>query len=62
MAKEDAFQAKVHKVMSEHKAGKLRSGSGGRVKNRKQAIAIALSEARRKTGKKRTPSRSSKRG
>lgn len=39
---------KVHKVMREYKRGKLKSGkSGKRVKSRKQAIAIGLSEARR---------------
>jgi len=38
---------KVHKVMKEHKQGKLKSGSGKKVKSRKQAVAIALSEARR---------------
>jgi hypothetical protein len=37
---------KVHKVMSEYKHGSLKSGGGGKVKNRKQAVAIALSEAR----------------
>jgi len=38
--------AKVGKVMSEFKEGKLHSGKGGKVvKNQKQAIAIALSEA-----------------
>jgi len=38
--------AKVGKVMSEYKAGGLHSGKGGPVvKNRKQAIAIGLSEA-----------------
>lgn len=44
--------AKVKKVMKEFKAGKLHSGSkkGPTVKSRKQAIAIALSEARK--GKK----------
>lgn len=44
---------KVHKVMREYKEGKLHSGSkkGPKVKSRKQAIAIAMSEARR--GKKR---------
>ena len=35
-------QAKVKKVMKEFKEGKLKSGGSGRkVKNRKQAIAIA---------------------
>lgn len=40
-------QAKVKKVMKEFGSGKLRSGSktGPVVKNRKQAIAISLSEA-----------------
>ena len=39
-------QAKVSKVMNEFKKGKLKSGgSGKKVKKRKQAIAIALSEA-----------------
>jgi hypothetical protein len=38
---------KVRSVMKEHKEGKLRSGSGGKVKSRKQAVAIALSEARK---------------
>ena len=38
---------KVHTVMAEYKRGTLHSGSGRVVKNRKQAIAIALSEARK---------------
>jgi hypothetical protein len=37
---------KVQKAMSEYKHGSLKSGSGGKVKSRKQAVAIALSEAR----------------
>lgn len=37
---------KVRKVMREFKAGTLHSGKGGKVvKSRKQAVAIALSEA-----------------
>lgn len=46
--------AKVGKVMSEYKEGMLHSGSkkGPAVTSRKQAIAIALSEAS-KTGKKK---------
>lgn len=41
-------EQKVHKVMHEMKAGKLRSGrSGKKVTSRKQAIAIGLSEARK---------------
>ena len=42
---------KVAKVMHERKAGTLRSGSGRKVTSRKQAIAIALSEAREAGGK-----------
>jgi len=42
---------KVHKVMKEHKQGKLKSGSGKKVKSRKQAVAIALNEARRSGAK-----------
>jgi hypothetical protein len=37
---------KVQKVMHEFKTGSLNSSSGKKVTNRKQAIAIALSEAR----------------
>ncbi|HVW75842.1 MAG TPA: DUF6496 domain-containing protein [Rhizomicrobium sp.] len=47
-------QKKVKKAMEERKKGTLRSGpggKGGKVKSRKQAIAIGLSEAR-KEGKK----------
>jgi len=36
---------KVEEVMHEHKYGTLRSGSGKKVKSRKQAIAIAMHEA-----------------
>lgn len=40
---------KVHKVMGEFKRGQLHSGSkkGPKVKSRKQAVAIALNEARK---------------
>ena len=38
---------KVHKVMKEKKEGTLKSGSGKKVTSRKQAVAIALSEARK---------------
>jgi len=44
-------KSKIHKVMKEHKEGTLKSSSGKKVKSRKQAVAIALSEAR-KTGAK----------
>ena len=43
---------KVRKAMHERKRGTLKSGrSGKKVKSRKQAIAIGLSEARRAGGK-----------
>ncbi len=45
-------QDKVEKAMHERKHGTLKSGSSGKkVKSRKQAIAIGLSEARREGGK-----------
>ncbi|MBX4189280.1 hypothetical protein KW785_01635 [Candidatus Parcubacteria bacterium] len=42
-------QEKVHKVMREYKRGTLKGGKGKhpKVRSRKQAIAIGLSEARR---------------
>src|SRR6266702_8294788 len=52
---------KVEKVMHEHKRGTLKSGSGKKVKSRKQAIAIAMSESgqsrRRKPATRKTASR-----
>jgi hypothetical protein len=46
---------KVKKVMKEYSAGKLRSGSktGPKVTSRRQAVAIALSEANKKGKGKR---------
>ena len=68
-SREDFFMARrysrsagndVRKAMKKRKSGKLKSGrSGKKVKSRKQAIAIGLSEARSK-GKK-VPKRKSKR-
>ena len=63
---------KVEKAMHERKHGTLKSGRSGRkVKSRKQAIAIGLSEARREGakvpsrkrsgGRKKTASKSSSR-
>jgi hypothetical protein len=59
-------QQSVKNAMHKRKRGTLKSGrSGRRVKSRKQAIAIGLSEARRKGAKvparKRSRSRSSSR-
>ena len=46
MKKPTMAQKKVGKVMHEYKEGTLHSGKGGKVvKNPKQAVAIALSEA-----------------
>jgi len=45
---------KIKKVMGEFKRKKLKSSSGKKVTNRKQAIAIALSEAKRKKRKRRS--------
>lgn len=42
---------KVKKAMHERKRGKLKSGSGRKVRSRKQAIAIALSQARKSGAK-----------
>jgi len=54
-------QSTVRRVMKKRKAGTLRSGRSGRkVRSRKQAIAIGLSEARaegRKVPKKATAKR-----
>lgn len=51
-------QSKVKKAMHERKHGELKSGrSGKKVKSKKQAIAIGLSEARKsgaKVPKKKT--------
>lgn len=44
-------QHKVEKSMKEMKEGKLKSGTGKKVTNPKQAIAIGLSEAREEGAK-----------
>ena len=41
----------VERAMKKRKKGTLKSGSGGKVKSKKQAIAIGLSEARKKGAK-----------
>jgi hypothetical protein len=44
-------QDKVEENMHEMKEGKLKSGSGKKVTNPKQAVAIGLSEARKEGAK-----------
>ena len=59
MAKYSAeSQEKVKKSMEEMKEGKLKTGSGKKVTDKKQAIAIGLSEARKEGAK--APRKSSK--
>ena len=47
MTKASTRKNKVSKVMKEFKAGALKSSSGQKITRRKQAVAVALSEARR---------------
>lgn len=54
-------QASVARTLRELKEGRLRSGSGSRVTSKWQAIAVALSEARRKGAKVPRP-RTQRRG
>ena len=56
-------KSKVRKVMHEYKEGTLKSSSGKKIKNRKQAVAVALSEARQagaRIPKKKSSSKSRK--
>ena len=61
-----AASKRVESAMRRRKKGTLKSGSGRKVKSRKQAIAIGLSEARekgakvprKKTGRKSTAKKS----
>jgi hypothetical protein len=56
---------RVESAMRRRKRGTLKSGSGRKVKSRKQAIAIGLSEAREKGAKvprKRTGRKGGRRG
>ena len=46
-------QKKMQKVMHEFKAGTLKSSSGQKVTNPKQAIAIGMSEGRTASRKKK---------
>lgn len=40
-------KGKIEKVMHEWKQGKLQSSAGSKVKSQRQAVAIAMSEARK---------------
>jgi len=55
-------QDTVESAMHRMKKGKLRSSAGSKVTNRKQAIAIGLSEAREKGAKVPPPKRTSRSG
>jgi hypothetical protein len=58
-----AASKNVKSAMSRRKKGTLKSGSGRKVKSRKQAIAIALNESREKGAKvprKRSPKKTTK--
>jgi hypothetical protein len=48
--RESKGQAKVHQVMREFRKGTLHSGSkrGPKVRSKRQAVAIALNQARRR--------------
>lgn len=56
-----AAEKNVRSAMRRRKKGTLKSGSGRRVTSRKQAIAIALNETRKKGGKIPRRSRKSSR-
>ncbi len=56
----EAASKKIGKVIKEFEKGKLKSSSGDKVTNRKQAIAIGISEAKEaglKVPKKKTASK-----
>lgn len=52
----------VERAMHAYKRGKLKSGKAGKAKSRKQAIAIGLSEARKKGAKVPRKRATSRRG
>ncbi len=57
-SKSDATtERKMKKVMREFKEGELESSSGHKVRSRKQAVAIGLSEARQAGAKVPPPPR-----
>ena len=55
-------QKKVERAVHEYKLGRLKSGRSGRkVRSRKQAIAIGLSEARKRGAKVPRPAKKRRR-
>jgi hypothetical protein len=54
-SKSKCAERKIRTVMREWKSGKLHTRAGNRVRDHTQAIAIALSMARRYCGKKSVP-------
>lgn len=53
-------EEKVHETMHEMKEGKLETGTGKKVTNPKQAVAIGLSEARKEGDKVPPPEKDKK--
>lgn len=54
-------QRKVKRVMHEYKHGQLRSSSGAKVRSRKQAVAIAMSESGQSRNRRGKSTRGGKR-
>jgi len=54
-------QKEVKEKMHEYKRGELKTNHGRKVKNPKQAVAIGLTEARRKGGRVPPPPNNKKR-
>lgn len=54
MGRQVTRPGKMKKVLGEFKSGTLNSSSGQKVTNKKQAVAIAISEASRPTRQRRS--------
>lgn len=62
---ESGKKRKVHRVMHEYKQGELKTRGGRKVRSRRQAIAIAMSESgqsRGKRGRRSTTKSTARRG
>lgn len=59
---ESLLRNKIRTVMREFKRGELRSSSGQKVVDRKQALAIAYSEAERLFRERKKKAKKSKKG